>query len=483
MMIKLVPTDSWDFGEPTTARIKVASRGLRGDDLHEFVKRAGSELAERVRRLEHLPGEDWVHNIALGCGEKYGLNRNGDRFGVEACRNHHHTFVKHGHCYRNHYNKDPRRSYGEIKDSWFNEPMGRVELILALNGTKEAADRNHALVADKEIALLDHGEEVPTSMACKIAHDFCTSCGNKARSRAEYCDEHTCPHGGLKRNIGKVAADGHQLGADNLEPCWFDNSHVERGACRVAFILGRIKTASADDVIKCGAALAEEAGVSAPYDILAAGAPTACYETLKLAYELADVERAIEAGQVPSGLSTLHPAVYRPIDGLDKYATSLTGQRTAITSLAQRQILLSLSEFATLVKSAVAGQASALLPGIYQRLTADDEGLRQLLEANPYTPVRGVSHDDSAWAYKQAYDRGLDLWRVDQRDLRATLRQLPAPALTRTYVKTAADNPRAEELAVAYALYKLAFAEYQQSCIAAPQCKELMVAQDYLAFS
>ena len=77
-----------------------------------------------------------IHTIALGDSERYPMNRNGDLFPKLACERYHHTFVKNGHVFRNHDNRDPEKAIGTIVKSAYNEPMGRIELFLHVNKEK-----------------------------------------------------------------------------------------------------------------------------------------------------------------------------------------------------------------------------------------------------------------------------------------------------------------------------------------------------------
>lgn len=167
--------DLWNEDNPRVALIKVASNGLSGLDKQKFVKRAcasSDELLAKLASIKVNPGEELAHEIALGATEFYGPNRNGDGFRKEACRKYHNTFVKHGHCYRDHQNTDPKKSYGVVKASAYNEGMGRVELIVAYNGDERAAKANGGLVADKEMEKLASGKDIPLSMACLTDPDY-----------------------------------------------------------------------------------------------------------------------------------------------------------------------------------------------------------------------------------------------------------------------------------------------------------------------
>lgn len=232
-----------DFGEPYLQLIKWSSEGLRGNDFKEFVKRAG-KLASIVQKLHVYPGEELVHDIALGAGEYYGANRNGDFWGEDDLRRCHGTFVKHARAYRFHCNKDTEKSYGIVKASHYNEDAHRVDLILALNGSKEAALRNGGLTADEELELLHSGKMYSTSMAAKIAADICRGCSNRARTRDEYClgeDEGGhCKRGGVKNRMCFTHDDGFINGVDNPDPLFFDISRVPRGACRTSHAMGLI---------------------------------------------------------------------------------------------------------------------------------------------------------------------------------------------------------------------------------------------------
>lgn len=150
-MEKVISPNDWDFGEQTTAIVKMASGGrLLGSDYKVLVKRAGEEFASRVKDIEINDDQLPVHVIALGSTESIGQNRNGDGFKEATLKKTHKTFEQHVKVFRNHKNKDPHMSYGQFKYSFYNDAMLRVELLLALNKTKEAADKYGGFVADRE---------------------------------------------------------------------------------------------------------------------------------------------------------------------------------------------------------------------------------------------------------------------------------------------------------------------------------------------
>ncbi|MEM5809084.1 MAG: hypothetical protein QXH92_04195 [Candidatus Aenigmatarchaeota archaeon] len=269
-MLKVIPIYQEDWNEPICSIVPVSSRGLRGGDLNRFSKKAGYDLAYKVSQLTFENGEVPIHLIALGAGEYYGPNRNGDWFGVDVCRKYHKTYEKFARFYRNHQNKDPSKSYGIIKLSHYNEDMHRIELIVSLFGNEKIAKKHGGLVADRELEKLAAGAPIAVSMACHVSHDICSICGNKARSRSEYClgiDEGgTCEGGGLRHKIASTLADGRILYAINPDPKFIDISHVPKPADRIAWVTSELflsKEASYKSNIS-GAELAEYYGLDVP---------------------------------------------------------------------------------------------------------------------------------------------------------------------------------------------------------------------------
>lgn len=277
-MIKLISPYDWDFGFAPAALVKRASTGLRGGDRAAFLQRADHVFLPYLEKIAQLlkPGEVPVHLIALGATEKIGANRNGDGFTCATCRTRHHTFEKLARFYRDHRNKDAHLSYGRVVKSAFNEAMGRVELLGALNGTKEAADANGGLVADLELEALEKEGDFTDSMSCRIKHDVCSYCGNASRTRAEYCTPATCKAGGCRDNLGRVVKVGgkiHHLHVDNPADGldWFDISHIttrkqaDRTALGTTAEWLQKAAAIGGPAATGGAALAEAAGVSGPW--------------------------------------------------------------------------------------------------------------------------------------------------------------------------------------------------------------------------
>lgn len=446
-------------GEPAQQLIKTAASGLKGEDFRALVKRAGHFIADAVRSVRPDPGEVLVHSIALGALEWYGPNRNGDGFKEAACKKYFKTFEKYARAYRDHENKDPSKSYGVIKQALYNEPMHRIELIMALNATKEAAARNGGLIADKELDALEKKGGYDTSMACKVPFDVCSVCGNKARTQADYCTAISegghCKGGGLKNNIASVLDDGTQVYAENPDPLWFDNSNVWRHADRIAAANGILKTAGVP--LRGGAAMAEAMGVTMPRNVALAGPDGTLPYALHLASKLAAVEDRLVRQAPRDSLALAFLAGDRP----QPWSASGGTLTQAVTALAHEKVAAPLAGFLELVtgsreKAAMAeGVVRQRLPGVYGRLL-EDGAAEGLVAENPFTvDRRPAPRAVCTWAHKLAGDYSLEHQAVLKRATRAAIYHAAptAPAA----VPLVKEAGAAEELARAYALYKLAF--------------------------
>lgn len=482
-MIKVIQPHSQDFSEPVAALIKVSSRGIIGHDKQAFVKRAGAEFAEKVSHIKFAKDEVPVHLIAIGATEDYGPNRNGDGFTRETCKKDHHTFEKLARFYRDHANKNPAKSFGLVKASYYNEPMKRIELICALNGSKEAAERNGGLIADKEMEKLANDKDIPVSMACKIPFDKCSSCGNTARTRAEYCDSIEngghCKAGGLKHNMGRVLEDGHILHADNTKCAFFDISHVFRPADRIAYVSGRLEKAASAGVLS-GAELAEQLGVTMPFGLDAEFATKSAAKQMQALQELMQAEQELTGRPVGWTQLTMasQPGVQPP---LDVNSCPFAKMAEVLRGLADAGVILPVRDFLALtVKSANVDLVNAVtnaLPNIFSKLAAEED-IVSSLENNKFYPAENASTAVRVWAEKVAATHSLLVPHVERRAYTAVLRNLePAPLQQE---KRACSNA---EMALAkhYALYKIAaFAaaseKYRNTLLTANQC----VLQNYV---
>lgn len=208
--------------QPSKGLTKTASANLM-PQISQFID--GIETNDK-----HL----YVLVNALGAGEYYGSNINGDYFeeselnppcGTEMFG--YKTFGKSG-VYRHHKNKDINRSMGEVVCSCYNKVMHRVELIIRIDREK-AFEEGHRDLVDR----LDAGEHPAVSMGCKVKYDVCSICGNKSKTRKDYC-VHT------KSMMGKVYPDGRKVFVYNPKPRFFDISFVVIGADRTSYAMAKV---------------------------------------------------------------------------------------------------------------------------------------------------------------------------------------------------------------------------------------------------
>ena len=220
---------------------------LLEDPASKLVKSASHIFECSMDDLKPDKDHVGIHTVALGQWETYGGNRNGDTFPKKACQTRHETFVKHGHVFVGHNNRDPVNAVGIIVKSAYNEPMGRIELFLHVDKNK-AQSQLHKLATTG-----DH----PFSMACKVPYDRCTVCNTLRKSAA---DNRQCEH--VRDHLGETWSDGKFVGTHNDLPTWFDESFVERGADRIAW---HLKVASNGPIASWK--LAEVAGIWVPDDL------------------------------------------------------------------------------------------------------------------------------------------------------------------------------------------------------------------------
>lgn len=238
MLTKIIDL-GWEVPETGEPRVRAMTPGL--------VKTASTEIQEFWDRMPEDPKSSYLWVIGVSAMEFYGCNNNGDAFAEDELKATHDHFVNTAHVFLQHVNKDPAKSIGKPIYSWYNDAMHRVELILKIN--KSVAN------AASIVAKIKNGEPIFVSMGCTVDHDVCSICGNKAKTRREYCDH-------LRYNIKKILPDGRQVYAINPNPRFFDISIVAKPADPTAFTLDKRASlngyANCDFMTKTSAELGEE---------------------------------------------------------------------------------------------------------------------------------------------------------------------------------------------------------------------------------
>lgn len=192
-------------------------------ETEKHVKSASSDVFSEDLIRRHLPDKDhfMIHLVAMGGGEHYGPNRNGDFWDESGLMTKHGTFVTHGHFFREHHHQDPKLAIGTIKASAYHPKLHRVELIVWGNKKKAAAEYESAR----------KGEERTYSMSARVPYDQCSICEHKAPTPEHYC---------LHAKYGMLRYHPqHQKFAyvRNPHPTFFDLSDVSYQADRIAYFL------------------------------------------------------------------------------------------------------------------------------------------------------------------------------------------------------------------------------------------------------
>jgi hypothetical protein len=169
----------------------------------EFEKKAESiilpDVAKYIAGLKPLAGSQYVLVNAMGAGEYYSSNINGDFFPEAAlihCPDQWYgvpdidkltakdwpygfpTFYN-AHPFMHHRNKDPSRAYGEVELAAWNPRMKRVELVIRID--KDKCDKFGGTGVWDKIKM---GMYVDLSMGCKVPFDTCFPAGTLVRAEA-----------------------------------------------------------------------------------------------------------------------------------------------------------------------------------------------------------------------------------------------------------------------------------------------------------
>lgn len=202
---------------------------------------AADEVLDFTEKMDKKSDKFYLHINAMGAGEYYGSNRNGDYFPEDNLIQWHKTFeTSPAHVFRHHVNKDPSIAIGKVIYSYYNPRMHRVELIAEVDNKLGAAEKQ----------AIEQGNFPMTSMACHTPYDVCSICNNRAHTRAEYCSH-------LTTQLNKTLPDGRRVMSLNVGPLkFFDISIVIRPADITSSVLQKV--ASNEDLPSVSSAEAAE---------------------------------------------------------------------------------------------------------------------------------------------------------------------------------------------------------------------------------
>ncbi len=234
----LLLDDVFPTGEQTLQAAILWHNGRAFRDAHGGVTKHASEATDYIKNVVPEPGKTHLLVLALGSEETYGPNRNGDGFperpvnakkgkgywvepGQELTK-HYKSFEK-AHAFQHHQNRDPKKASGHVKKAFWNPKMHRVELLVVVDNKKDP----------EWVQRVNDGEFPAVSMGCRIKYDVCARCGNKAPTRATYCDH-------AKFALNQVNEDGSKNYVHNPSPDFFDISRVFRPADRTGYTLKKV---------------------------------------------------------------------------------------------------------------------------------------------------------------------------------------------------------------------------------------------------
>jgi len=239
-MLKLITTDpSYFQDEPNFT--------VLSDNLDGLVKKAAdSAVLEFASNLRPDERKIYVHIIALGAGEYFSSNRNGDFFPEQNLIEHLKTFeTSPAHVFTNHINRNPDIAIGQVVFATYNHRMHRVELVAWIDRVR----------GKDYVERIERGEFPSTSMACKTPWDTCSICHNKARTRQEYCYH-------LSTELGRLYPDGRKAMAINDGPLkFFDISMVVRPADVTSSVLQKVAYVAPGECLTGSAEMAEIEGL------------------------------------------------------------------------------------------------------------------------------------------------------------------------------------------------------------------------------
>lgn len=248
-----------------------------GYDNEHLVKEAAASLPqlEQIQKfLKGLSRQDGVLYAlvsALGAGEYWGSNSNGDYFSEEALLHSppgwhelpydqqklqgarwswgYPTFYN-AHAFQHHVNKDPARAFGEVEYVMWDPFMKRVLLVIGFS-RRRATEMGAIGVLDR----IENGEYPDVSMGCRVPYDVCSICADWSRitknAKVDLAEHKRRPITGmstvtreycqhLTNELNRIYPDGRQVKMLNIHPKFFDLSVVFIGADKTSKILAKL---------------------------------------------------------------------------------------------------------------------------------------------------------------------------------------------------------------------------------------------------
>ena len=251
-----------------------------GESNDHLIKEAqvGPPQLEHVRKIikgaNRKEGHIYTLVSAMGAGEYWGSNSNGDDFPEEPLVHCPEDWSKmslerqrsvgaswewgyptfyNAHAFQHHVNKDVKRAFGSVYYAMWDNHMKRVLLVIDVD--RAAAQR---MGAQGVVDRIENGEFPDVSMGCKVPFDICSICADWTRilpllgkpkqllaehrrkpirgisvTRDDYCQH-------LRFEINKIYPDGRKVRMLNMHPRFFDISFVFIGADKTSKVMAKL---------------------------------------------------------------------------------------------------------------------------------------------------------------------------------------------------------------------------------------------------
>jgi len=458
MIAKRLRASYWDDDKPAATLLDVLSNGFDSDQLEKLA------AADDLTFLEIKPerGYAFVHVVTTGAGEYYGPNNNADFFNEnsrvvefpngleksaaidEGLSKYHKTYREYGAVYRNHFNsKKGGEPEGEIVWETFNPDLHRGELVIKLAEDKWSDD----------LEKLASGEPLYWSQGCGVPYDICSICGNKAKTRANYCDH-------LRFQKLAIDTSGNQVYAINDKPHFHDISRVLKPADRIAF--GLQKVASIGSVNVVDDYIANEEGLYIPANLVRAISSKKEADRYDILQKLAKLENGINL-HVNKGLKSLSESFIKTAEEEDKIVKDLEGipLDKLFSSLLNNNEMLTPNTFVRIVIHKKPKEVEGVkgFPKALESIFGDlleDGNLEDLTNDGSYMP--GFSYPDRSVEDKVkglSESLSLDEEPVKHRIVKITVIGKPDKMEKESMMDE--PTPAAKYLAKEYAKYQLTF--------------------------
>jgi len=176
-----------------------------------MIKTASDNLLAGITQKKN---HAYLHVIAMGAGDYYGENRNGDFFYEKDLITYYKTFETAG-VFVQHDNKNPEKSLGDVALAHYNHDMHRVELVIEVSKQKAPEYYNR----------IERGERLKVSMGVKVPSEHCSYCGAVTKGSLA----NRCSH--LTYEMHQQKENGQVVYAINVPPMnFFDISFVSKPA-------------------------------------------------------------------------------------------------------------------------------------------------------------------------------------------------------------------------------------------------------------